>query len=443
LTRVRALAALSGLPSDLDLTVGPISMSDRFHVGYNATGGKVGRFDAHVEADGVEKLGNARALVVLVPVPNSVSVDGRIGDKSDITVTSSDRLEYLGAGVTGFLGADESSGGAVLKQVPRKITLKWEGFSGKTNTPGLPKLSYQATESQGAEDLDSLVLAVGVEAKMILADSKEAGQPKVGTGNLGLIIDRLARTTTFDLDPAGRINLKSDPVPTSSVHIIGNLTLELPYKDFTPDPPVFDCKGFTGEFEGHLEVKPSKVERFDVVVTSLRQLTMRPGQKRFDLGIDLVFGWKVPLPGIAPAENLFQAIDGDYSQVRLLFYGVDLKPNIDLKFRIFDNLIEKDRLVIPVQVTEATDFIRMRAYDWDHESLMHLVVQPGDIDVLFPIRPGLSKIAQNVMILDGGKPQMINLLDLGGQIEGQIIDFLAAGVWPYNGDHNDPGGPPC
>ena len=39
LTRLKALVTLSGLPAEESLTVGPITMSDRFHVEYNATQG--------------------------------------------------------------------------------------------------------------------------------------------------------------------------------------------------------------------------------------------------------------------------------------------------------------------------------------------------------------------------------------------------------------------
>ena len=149
--------------------------------------------------------------------------------------------------------------------MPRKIKLAWEGFGDKTNTPGIPKFSYVAEESAGPEDLDSLNLTVGVEKAMVLADSAYV---KAGTGNLGLIITRLARVTTFELAPDNTIRLRSAPERTQNVHIIGNVNIEVPNQDFSKMPPVFDCAGLlVGKLEGHLRVAPSRIERFDLVIT--------------------------------------------------------------------------------------------------------------------------------------------------------------------------------
>ncbi|MEV6874175.1 hypothetical protein [Amycolatopsis sp. NPDC051128] len=448
LTRLKALVTLSGLPAEESLTVGPITMSDRFHVEYNATRG-IGRLDAHAEADlrpkqdGKPHLENARALVTLVPVPRTVSVDGRIGDKSDLTVQNSDRLDHLGTGVTGeFTDGTEGSGAAILKQVPRKLNLTWEGFGDKKNTPGIPKFGYTALDTGVPEDLDSLNLAVGVEKALVLADSEDV---KVGTGNLGLLITRLARSTTFAIAPDNTIQLKSEPVPTQKVHIIGNANIEVPMKDFSKDPAVFDCAGLIiGRLEGHLHVAPSRIERFDLVIDRLNDLSLAPGKRRFDLKAELgALPFKIiPLPGVAAVEPVFQAVDGDYGTLTVYFYGVDLHPDIDMQFRVYDTVIDKDRFVVKVKVTDPTNFVEARNYDWFHTSTIHLVVEPGGIPADLTVQPGLAAIALNAMVLHGGRPQMMNLIDLGAQIDGAIIDFLAAGVWPFNGEHTDPGEPP-
>ena len=127
----------------------------------------------------------------------------------------------------------------------------------------------------------------------------------------------LGASTSVRLEEDDSIHLQSTP-QTDSLKVNGTVVI----KEMPPKPLQWDNSGFS--LRGHYGLKRSSVDNVAVEVSKLRDLTISPGRKIFDIDkVPEMVGW------------LYPGFRGDFEKVELGLDGVRINPDIEatLKFR--------------------------------------------------------------------------------------------------------------
>jgi hypothetical protein len=436
LTGVKAMVTLTGVPSSLNLEVGPMVTGETFDIKYSSDVAKAGKLELWGEATGVRTWNTVRIDGVLDQIPGTVHVSGNIGGHTHIQVENSTSVGELRIVATGLYDGGSGSGEVSLRDVPAKLRLGADGFG---NPQGLTagELTYEALD--GLDTLDADVL---VEGQMIRAtsDIDAIDDLQLHVVNLG---HRTAITVLNEPDSTGTLGQKalsvhSEP-KTDLIQLVAALNIKVPRQDISKT--FLECVVITGRFYGHLEVKQSWIDDVTVDLVGVKDITITPGKVRTDLPFGIAFP--------EATKYLFQAFSGDFTSAGIDLGGVRLDLDIDLYFRI-DKIIGPDFFQEHVEVPPGVyDSVKFHRYDYDHVTATPFEVRLGPFPIftitLFT-KPGLAEPpTTNTVTLPGNKPSMISFLDPGGRVNDYIFDILAFGTWPFDGEHkpdfsNDGGG---
>lgn len=412
LTAAKALVTLSGLPQGVDFTLGPVTTGEAIDVGYTSDVESAGRVEVHAEADGVPVLGNVRARAVADPIPGSLQVTGRFGAHSEVSVENSTAIDELSLVASGTFEGEPATGGIVFTDIPRSFTITSDmATAGVT----VPEFTYAAS----ADTLDGLF---GVDGQLAF----NTGPVDTTVSTTYLDVDDLGRDTSVTMAEDGSVQITSDPsTPRIEFHT-GLAVTGMPGATVDED---FGSKSFAGiEFTARLQgswgFEDSSIGDLSFAITDLESLTMRPAV--------------IPLNSDAIPEGLgwlFPGFDhGAYGAVTMGAAQVDLRPDIDLTFRIDRNIgpdLFNERVVI-----QPGNSIVFHRYDQEvREVSAAFQGSIGGADIVCAhvfTRPGRLDTGENRIVVHSQTgQQMVNFLDVNGAIPDYAIDLLAHVASPF------------
>ncbi|MFI6836549.1 hypothetical protein [Nonomuraea africana] len=406
---IRASATLTGLPSAItSMTVGPIGVEGRsvtaaYTILPPAT---LGTLDVRAEADG----GGLRGRVLVDPVPATVSITGRYGGQTRVRVRNSAPVKRMEAAVT----MDGATGLLRFTDVPAVF-----GIDADTNPNGLqvPQLTYKAD----AGTLDGLL---AVQAALV----EKAYQPPQGRLlDTVLEVGDLAQETTARLNPDLSIDLVSKPTPTRLLRARTGLDLApVAARKVAARKDVPYAGGFLAyQLDGSFGLGRSRIEDVTLAVQGMSWLRIRPG--------------KVPFGGSASAAAGFVSpgFEGGYDRLDLRTAGVDLRPDVKLDVKVTRS-VGPDVFDESVRIGPATS-LRLRRYDQRMRPISsRQAVKAGSVPlacVTVDTKPGLvpARRGGSLTLRGADGPQVVSLLDAGGQTPGYAVDLLASFMSPFPG----------
>ncbi|MEU0882021.1 hypothetical protein ABZ345_25690 [Lentzea sp. NPDC005914] len=418
LTRAKAKVTLTNLPSAIDFKLGPISMKDGLEFKYDAGVVKAGSIEVHAEAQGVPKLGTARALAQLDPIPGKVDVKAKFAEGTKISVHNSTPITKLVLKASGQYEGRPASGIAQLTDVPAEFDI-----TTAVKTAGITAPDFAYTSP--ASTLDGLF---ALEAQIIKATSDQPDALKLGISGVSFEFGDLGGKTEVTLKEDSSVEIKSVPkTPLIEFHTGLILASEVPRKEVdeklfaSPDPVEF----FTGTLRGHYGVKPSKIDDIGFAMHDIGSLTIRPAKVPFNIdGVPAAAGYVMP------------AFDrGDYDRVEVGTSGVDINADVDLRFRIERPGPLPDAYDESLKIGR-TNTIQYHRYDQqlrDISSKLQLSALGVDLGCLqLETRPGKVATGANGIVVRGADgQQMIMFLDPGDAIPDYLIDVLAQFASPF------------
>lgn len=436
LTGAKAMVTLTGLPTSLNLEVGPMVTGESFDIKYGSDVVKAGKLELWAEATGVPTWNTVRIDGVLDQIPGKVHVKGKIGGKTNIEVENSAPIRQLAITATGHYATGAGTGIVSLTDVPARLRLGADGF-GQPQGLSAGELRYEALD--GLDTLDADVL---VESRMIKATAEIDA-----IDDIQLHLTNLGHKTLIEVlnepDSTGKIgqkalSVRSEP-KTDRITVVAALNIEVPRQDISKT--FLECVVITGRFYGHLEVKKSRIDDVTVDLVGVKDIVITPGKIRSDLPFGIAFP--------EATKYLFQAFSGTFDHADIRLGGVRLDLDIDLWFRI-DKVIGPDFFQEHVSVPPATyQSVKFHKYDYEHVTATPFEVRLGPLPIFKIIlftKPGLVEPpTTNAVTIPGNKPSMISFLDPGDRVNDYIFDILAFGTWPFDGEHkpdfsNDGGG---
>ncbi|MGW5682122.1 hypothetical protein [Nonomuraea sp. NPDC003754] len=406
---IRASATLTGLPSAVTrMTVGPFALQ-----GQSVTAGyavepaaTLGSLEVRAEAD----QGRLRGRVLVDPVPAAVSVTGAYGGRTRIRVRNSAPVERLEAAVT----SGAATGSLRFTDVPSVF-----GLDADTNASALrlPTLTYKAD----AGTLDGLL---AVQAGLI---------EKVYRPSRGRVLDTvlevgdLAADTTARINPDLSIDLASKPSPTRLLRARTGLELEpVPARKVSARKDVPYAGGFLAyRLDGRFGLGPSRIDEVTIAVHAMSWLRIRPGKVPFGAAAPAAFGFVSP------------GFEGGYDRLDLRARGVDLRPDVRLDVKVTRS-VGADVFAERVRMGRATS-LRLRRYDQRMRPISsRQAITAGSVPlacVTVGTKPGVVPVRRgDTLTLRGAEgPQMVSLLDPGGQVPGYAIDLLTHFMSPFPG----------
>lgn len=301
--RLRALARIDGLPSPLDLTVGPFTFdtgdTTKLDVRYTASS-PLGSIRVDADADTSTSAGNVRGRIAASGLPARLRVTGQFGSVSHLGVDNSGPIGSLSAQVTALLDGGPASGLVSFGHVPARMDLDISGFAG--SELGLPTITYNG---HGSSTLDGLVQ---VEADLIEGVS-------VGGVNIPISGDAWARVTNLGSDTRVIINddksvlLTSNP-GTTALALGATVESSVPNQEL--NLPVFDELGFEGTLTGHVGAPTIHIGGLTLSIDGLRSLSLLPGDVTY----------------------LTTGIRGDYDHLAIDIADVFIDPDVELTLEV-------------------------------------------------------------------------------------------------------------
>ncbi|WP_157984999.1 hypothetical protein [Lentzea terrae] len=416
LTGAKAKVTLTNLPAAIDFKLGPISMKDGLEFKYDAGVVNAGSIEVHAEAYNVPKLGTARALAQLDPIPGKVDVKAEFGKATNINVENSTAINKLMLKASGTYEGNPASAIAQLTDVPAKF-----GITTDAKAVGITAPNF--TYSSPASTLDGLF---ALEAAIIKATSDEPDALKVGISGVSFEFDNLGGDTKAALGQDSSVTFTSAPrTPRIEFHTGLILASEIPNtnvdKELFSDPVNF----FTGTLRGHYGVKPSKISDIGFAMHDIASVTIRPAKIPFNIeGVPAFAGYVMP------------AFDrGDYDRVEVGTSGVDIKADVNLRFRIERPLGLPDAYDESLVLGNTTT-IQFHRYDQQYRpisSKLQLAALGVDIGCLqLSTKPGKVATGANGIVVRGADgQQMIMFLDPGDAAPDYLIDLLAHFASPF------------
>ncbi|MET8156775.1 hypothetical protein ABZT47_10415 [Sphaerisporangium sp. NPDC005289] len=473
---IRAYATLDGLPREVTgMSVGPFETglgkdadgrnANVIRVNYRVEpAATLTSLRAAVEADTGTSYGVVRALAVVDPVPAAVAIDGAYGRKTHLRVQNSAPVKRLEAKVT-VVPPGAQAGGAVVPSggqargavvppgveargavvppgaqaggvvVPTGVGVRpVSGVVRFTDVPAaftvdggdagdgglrVPGLSYRA--DGGANTLDGLF---AVEGGLVGRVYRPAQGEVLGAS---FAVRDLASEATIRINPDLSVELTSKPVPTRLLEVHAGLSVSpVARQRISVRKDIPYTSGFLAfQMRGGFGLGRSVIRDVSLGVHGVSWLRIRPGRVPF--GID------------APAElgYVSPGFEGNYDHLDLRAHGVDLRPDVRLKVRVARG-IGRDAFSDTVRLGRATSLL-FRRYDQRTRPIsaeQALKVGSTPIACLsIGTRPGLAAARRaNAITLRGADgPQVVSLLDAGGQAQGYVLDLLSQFMSPFDG----------
>ncbi|MEU6712046.1 hypothetical protein ABZ897_11275 [Nonomuraea sp. NPDC046802] len=401
---IKAAATLRGLPSKItSMSLGPfeVAQGNAVKAGYRIEpAATLGSLDVRAETTGL------RGHVAIDPVPASVAVQGTYGAKTRIRVQNSAPVKRLAAKVT---MAGKGTGELRFSDVPATF-----GVDADASAAGLsvPAVTYKSDRST----LDGYL---GVESGLV--------DPQGRLGDVSFAVKDLAADTTIRLNPDQTLDLVSKPVPTGHIALRAGLKVDaVPRQRVAVSQEVPYTTGFlTYHVGGEFGLAQSSVKAVGLSVRQLSWLRVRPGKVPFGLKAPPALGYVAP------------GFEGDYGRLDITAKGVDLRPEvaIDLKLsrEIGDDVFNDSVRLGP------TSTLEMRRYDQRMRRIgAKQEVKAAGISlacVTVDAKPGFAAAGEkNAITLRGADgPQMVSLLDPGGQVPDYAVDLLTHFMSPFPG----------
>ncbi|CAN5566404.1 hypothetical protein BH20ACT2_BH20ACT2_17730 [soil metagenome] len=401
------LVTLTGLGSSLDFTLDDTTVGKgEVNVGYTASA-QIGSLEVLAETTDTP-VSPARGRAFVAPVPAAVDAKGTYGSATDLTYDASTPVDELTLQATAKVAGGLASGLFRLTDVPTSVRLEAGGFGDAPRGFNVPTLSYTAS----ASTLDGL-------AQVEAALAGEVGPVIAGVDNLYFIVTDLGARTTVEYTEAPAINVSSNPA-TGAIRFGGNAHVSALPETAIDEELASCCLGFfTARLQGSFALGTSNIDNIDFALTDISDLSIIPGNTQ---------GFLPALAGF-----LFPGITGTYGTLSVSLAGVNLRPDVDLTFRV-------DRTVGPDALNETlslrpTNFVRFHRYDQSEQVAARFQAELGPIDLVcleVSATPGNVGFGDNTITLFGSDgPQMVALLDSGGAVNDYILDLATPFLSPF------------
>ncbi|MFB4274187.1 hypothetical protein ACBJ59_02735 [Nonomuraea sp. MTCD27] len=403
---IKARATLTGLPSKItSMALGPfgVGQGNAVQASYRIEpAATLGTLDVWAEAGGL------RGHVAIDPVPAAVAVQATYGARTRIRVTNSAVVKNLTTKVT---LAGKGTGELRLSDVPAVF-----GVDADASAAGLsvPAVTYKAVG--GASTLDG---HLGVEGGLV--------DPSGRLGDVSFAVKDLAADTTVRLNPDQSLDLVSKPVPTGRVTLRAGLRVDpVAAQGIAVSKEVPYTTGFlTYHVGGRFGLGKSAIENVALSVQRVSWLRIRPGKVPFGLKAPPALGYVAP------------GFEGDYGTLKIAAKGVDLRPDVSLDLKLSRG-IGSDVFHESVRIGPVTS-LALRRYDQRMRRIgAKQEIKAAGIGlacVTVDAKPGFAAGAgTNSITLRGADgPQMVSLLDPGGQVPDYAVDLLTHFMSPFPG----------
>jgi hypothetical protein len=403
---IKARAVLTGLPRRVTgMSLGPFetgpgsAVRAAYRVEPAAT---LGSLTVHAEGGGV------RGQVVVEPVPATLAVEGAYGARTRVRVRNSTAVERLVAKVT---VPGRGSGELRLADVPAVFGVDADAAAGELRAPAL---TYRA--EGGENTLDG---SLAVQGR--LAD------PAGRLGDVSLAVTDLAADTTVRLGPGGTLDLASKPVPTRRIELHAALAVgPVARQRLSAAKDVPYTTGFLSyHVGGDFALGPSSVEDLSLTVRRLSWLRVRPGRAPFGMKAPAALGYLTP------------GFEGDYGRLDLGARGVDLRPDVRLDVRLSRGIGE-DVFRESLRLGPATS-LALRRYDQRIRRIgARQQISAGGVRLAcltVAAKPGFAaaQTRGSITLRGSDGPQMVSLLDPGGQAPDYAVDLITHFMSPFPG----------
>ncbi|GAA2210862.1 hypothetical protein GCM10009850_063210 [Nonomuraea monospora] len=403
---IKARATLTGLPSKItSMAVGPFGMGpgNAVQASYRIEpAATLGALDVRAEAGGL------RGHVAIDPVPAAVTVQGTYGARTRIRVSNSAAVKHLTAKLT---LPGKGTGELRFSDVPAVF-----GVDADASAAGLsvPAVTYKAVG--GVSTLDGYL---GVDGGLV--------DPSGRLGDVSLSVRDLAADTTIRLNPDQSLDLVSRPVPTGRVTLRAGLRVDgVAPQRLAVSKEVPYTNGFlTYHVGGRFGLGKSSIKSLSLSIARVSWLRIRPGKVPFGMQAPPALGYVTP------------GFEGDYGTVKLAAKGVDLRPDVKLDVRL-SREIGEDVFRESVRLGPTTS-LAPRRYD----QRMRRIGAKQEIEaagislacVTVDAKPGFAAGSERGAITLRGAdgPQMVSLLDPGGQVPDYAVDLLTHFMSPFPG----------
>lgn len=278
----------------------------------------------------------------------------------------------------------------------------------------MPAVTYRA--EGGASTLDG---HLGVEGGLV--------DPSGRLGDVSLTVRDLAADTTIRLNPDQSLDLVSRPVPTGRIALRAGLRVDpVAAQRLAVSKEVPYTNGFlTYHVGGRFGLGRSSIERLSLSVARMSWLRIRPGRAPFGMKAPPALGYVAP------------GFEGDYGTVKVAAKGVNLRPDVALDVRL-SREIGEDVFRESVRIGPATS-LALRRYDQRMRRIgAAQEIRAAGIGlacVTVDAKPGFAAGAERGTITLRGAdgPQMLSLLDPGGQVPDYAVDLLTHFMSPFAG----------
>ncbi|MBF8193712.1 hypothetical protein ITP53_50155, partial [Nonomuraea sp. K274] len=406
-TPIKARATLTGLPSKItNMTVGPfgVAKGNTVQAGYRIEpAATLGSIDVRAEAAGL------RGHVAMNPVPAVVAVNGTYGAKTRIRVQNSAAVKRLTAKVT---LAGKGTGEMRFSDVPARFGVDADASAAGLNVPAV---TYKAL----GKDASTLDGYLGVEGGLV--------DPSGRLGDVSFAVRDLAADTTIRMNPDQSLDLVSRPVPTGRIALHAGLKVDpMAVQRIAVSKEIPYTTGFlTYNVGGHFGLGASSVKDLALSVQRMSWLRVRPGKVPFGLKAPPVLGYVAP------------GFEGNYGRLDIAAKGVDLRPDVSVDVRL-SREIGNDVFHEAVRLSP-TDSLALRRYDQRMRRIgAKQEIKAAGISLaclIVDAKPGfVAGSGRNSITLRGADgPQMVSLLDPGGQVQDYAVDLLTHFMSPFPG----------
>ncbi len=407
LPRVRALATISGLPSVLDLNVGPFGADPadptKFRAGYSASAG-LGHLQVDADADTTTSLGQVRGQLIASNLPKSVSVTGQFGSQNHVDVIDPGGIGDLRVQATATLLGSPGSALVDFTDIPGEMHMD-VGSADTGDGVNAPEFTYTSP----ANTLDGLVQ---VDAQL----SQNVGPASVGTDGAFFRFTNLGGDTKVRLNPSSyHLNLTSVP-STDSFQLGLNIQVgDIPNQNFSQQ--IFDFLATQGYVEGHYGMRPSHIGDIELDIENLHSMLLQPGTAPFGL----------------PAEVglLFPGVTGDYGTFSMNMFDVDVNPDVYVKIRVNDP-IGDDHTLFEYSLPSHIDSFVFHKYDMNGPADIFTVSFVGLVCFNVTQNPEPAGKSANGVTLNGSDgPQTFNFIDYNDELPDVLVNVLSAYMSPF------------
>ncbi|MGH9184495.1 MAG: hypothetical protein ACRD0U_01550 [Acidimicrobiales bacterium] len=412
------LATLTGLPSSLDLTIGPFHFEDgdvtTIDVGYTGSA-SVGSLQVDAEASTTTQFGDLRGRAILSPVPASTHVTGEFGSVSNVHVELSAPIDVLSVQVTGLLQGNPASGLVAFTNIPANMDFDLRGFG--EEALGVPTITY---DGHGSSTLDGLVQ---VEADLIEAFAT-GGVTIPIAGDAWARITNLGTSTTIVINPDTSITMFSSP-DTDAIELGASVETSVPpliFDDLEVCNEEIDIPGpinphFICTLDGHAGVPEARIDGLSLAINGLRSLNIRPSPS---------------------ASYITTGLNGDYDTIVINIDEVYIDPDVDLTLTV-EQVTGPDFTVIELPFVIDNPFTGVRFHLADNVlrtsgQFQFDVLGFGVACLTIRTLPGPIRTGVNSIVISGADgPQTLNYIDpmpFPGNLDPAIvsmgIDLLTA-----------------